>query len=1407
MEISKKIAVIGIACRFPCAENKDEFLDILRNGTDCISRGKSEEEGFVRAYGKINNENSFDESLFSFGSSALKTADPQVRFLIELCYQAMRDGGIRVSDNNDIGLFAGADYFSYVWKGVHYKGNSIDPESYAAKTFLDGSLASRAAFHLNLAGPNLTVKGACATSLAAIHLAAKSIANGECSMALAGGVNLSWTDGYYPAESALSPSGVVRPFSEDADGFVPGDGGGIVILKDYEQSIRDKNHIYSVILGSALGGDGNNKIGFTAPSVEGERKTILKAWQSAGITADDVDYIETHGTATRLGDEIEAEALGQLSEERTRPLIIGSVKSNVGHLNIAAGVAGFIKTALMLDNNCIFPTINCTCPSECLEEYGLVLAQKFEKYSRESFCAGVSSFGIGGVNCHIVMKRHIKENISDEPQGALILPFSAASRTAIDKTVKMYSEYISNFSERDVLNSVYTLQNGISDEKYRKIYVVNEFDIEKLKYTLSKREIAVECIDDGRKKIFMFPGNNRYQWKSVLRLYNTDSIIKKYLDEAFSTVETETGESFYSMFDSDELPEFHRNMLGLCFGYAAAKMLIDTTGRPDAVLGYSMGEYTAACIAGSITFAQAVRINYERLKLFADVPEGRILSVAAEEKDIERFLENDTWVSADNTTERLLVSGTESGISRLKASLDNAEIYSTELPLNRAGHCPLVREAAGKLLKIISNETFSEPKIPFVSSMLGRFVRKGEITKPSYWADHMMSKVNFNSAISELCRRYNCNAVEVGFGEQLVNFFNNHLSHGDNTAFSLITNRFPDPVRAYYYGIGSMWAHGFKVNWKKVCGDFGSLIPLPPYPFERTEVDDCYASLAKSDNNSENVLVVDGYSESACELTKMLAGSGSVVTAVMPDASKVHDNICKLEDKLKKVCSEVDSNSSVKTIWEYDGLTERFDRLCVSACAEYFGKYIDKSMIGEKFTEEELSVLTCVNENYRIYFRLMLDILEKADIIEHKGKNVTFLKQLDSVSSIEMERNNCFGETACFEEYTDFFCDCMKELPRVLNGEILGKSLIYPDGSHSRLFDIAEKVPETSRVRLSVEMLSAAAAEIYAGANRKIRIFEGGGGTGMLTHSLMKALDRKNIEYEYWFTDIGHSFIGKLKEECEMTGRTNVVFRKADVSKPFHKQGIPKGYFDMIVSCNVIQATSNMEKTLVNISSLLVHNGLACFVQTIDGHDLTQMLFGLNPEWWNFAADPLRGKYPVISCDEWRAMLGRSGFDNTFIYFGEENRRSDASVIISEKNDNTDEIIDGTDVIYVDSYSYNSIKVLKEKYFQSRLVIPSYIRFDDEHEVIQSRCSDLRNDIDRQLELMIKKLFAIEISSVQQSFYEIDIDSLSALMICSKVKKCFNIPFTMRELSGCVCIADLSDKINEMINERKSNND
>lgn len=1406
----KKIAIIGIACRFPEAENKEEFLNVLRNGTDCISRGESAEEGFVRAYGRIRDENAFDETLFSFGASALRSADPQVRLLIELCYQAMSDGGVRVADDNNIGLFAGADYFSYVWKGVRYRDNSIDPESYAAKTFLDGSLASRASFHLDLAGPNLTVKGACATSLAAIHLAAKSIIDGECSMALAGGVNLSWTDGYYPAESALSPSGIVRPFSENADGFVPGDGGGIVLLKDYDASIRDKNHIYAVILGSALGGDGNKKIGFTAPSVEGERKTILKAWETAAITAEDINYVEAHGTATMLGDEIEAEALGQAAAGRSKPLLIGSAKSNLGHLNIAAGVAGFIKTSLMLDNNCIFPTINCTAPAGFLSENGLALAQSLVSRSSKQFCAGVSSFGIGGVNCHIVMERHQDDRKTSEPCGAIVIPFSAASRTALDRMVCDYSAHIgalaceSDDSVRDkLLNSVYTLQNGRADERYRKIYVAPECSVDKLQHAFSRREVLVDCGVEGKKKVFLFPGNNRYQWKSVLKLYNTDPVLKKYLDEAFRTVEDEIGESFFDMFGSDELPELHKNMLGLCFGYAVAKMLIEISGMPDVVLGYSMGEYTAACIAGSMTFAQAVRINYERLKLFAEVPESRILSVAASSDELTPFLGADTWISADNTTGRLLISGTQEGITRLKPQLDAAGIYSTELPLNRAGHCPLVRDAAEKLEQIIKDETFCEPEIPYISSMLGRPVRKGELTKPSYWSAHMVHEVNFNSAVAELCKRYRCDAVEVGFGEQLVNFFNNHSARGDNSAFSLITNRFPDPVNAYYYGIGSMWAHGFRVNWKKVYGDFAGFTALPPYPFERTNIKDNYA--VSAGNNAESVLVIDGYSESMSELTRALAVSGSRVTAVMPDTSPVHRRISELDETLRRVCFEVDSRSSIKTIWEYDGLIERYDRICLSACADYFGRYIGSTVpIGQMVTVERLAAIAGVSEKYLRYFELMLDILKNAGVAEYDDECVTFNRNFYDIAPLESERNNSLGGSELFDDYIVFFCDCMKELPGVLNGEINGKSLIYPDGSHSRLFEIAAKVPETSRVRLSAEMLSVSAAEIFENSKRTVRIFEGGGGTGMLTLSLMKELDKKNIKYEYWFTDIGHSFIGRLKEECELSGRKNVVFRKVDISKPFRKQGIPEKYFDMIVSCNVIQATSNMERTLQNISSLLSSNGLACFVQTTDGHDLTQMLFGLNPEWWNFASDPLRGKYPVISCEEWRSLLARNGFENVFIYSGESVRISDSAVIIAETGECAEESMDITDLIFTDSYSPQSINALRERYLNSRIIVPSYITSDDEYISEQIHCPDLRNDIDRQLELMIKKLFAIDISSVEQSFYELDIDSLSALMICSKIKKYFNIPFTMRELSGCACVAELSDKISEMINnERK----
>lgn len=453
----KLIAVVGMAGRFPKADSASEFWENLLEGRDCITRQMpivTEEEGYscVQAYGKMEGIYEFDHTFFDIGSADADLMEPQERLLLECAYHALEDAGyVGSTQKRKVGIICGAQENEYYLKNRFEQKNNNRLMIENQKFLNSGvSLAGRIAFKLNLTGPCMIVNTACSTSLTAVHLAADMIQSGQADMMLAGGANVSiQQENYVHMEGMSSKDGVVRPFDAHSSGFVPGSGLGLVVLKSYEQAVKDKDNIYAVILGGAVGNDGNRKIGYTAPSVQGECEVIQEALEKAGLTENEVDYIETHGTATVLGDCVEIRALKKVFEsaDSAKRIPIGSLKGNYGHLNSAAGIAGFMKAAMMIEHQVIPPSIHCQEENEELKECDTFYVNRSVQSGKKQTPirhVGVSSFGIGGMNTHMILGKPQKTLQKSRKRGAELLVYSAKRPDSLEA----YREKLIPFAEK-----------------------------------------------------------------------------------------------------------------------------------------------------------------------------------------------------------------------------------------------------------------------------------------------------------------------------------------------------------------------------------------------------------------------------------------------------------------------------------------------------------------------------------------------------------------------------------------------------------------------------------------------------------------------------------------------------------------------------------------------------------------------------------------------------------------------------------------------------------------------------------------------------------------------------------------------------------------------------------------------
>ena len=522
------IAVIGLACRFPGAENQNEFWENLCAGRDCITRDdklSSADGTYIGAYGKIRDKYLFADKFFNIPKEQAAMTDPQQRIFTETVYEALLDAGCEETEGKT-GIFAGSDEFGYVWSRICRNG--YDRSEYIKRSsMLHGSFVSKISYRFNFTGVSMTLCSACATSSAAVHFAANALLNYECDICIAGGVSVAEDDeGYSVFKNTLSTDGYTRAFDMNATGFVPGNGSGAVVLKRLEDAVADRNRIYAVIRGSAINNDGNEKAGYTSPSYKGQSEAIRSAYEISGVDTGKVDYVECHGTGTVLGDALELKAIGDVLSGN-RQCRVGSVKSNIGHTGAASGIASFIKAVLMIYHKKFVPTLYCDTPNEALSEQHLTPSDKYRNWNSETRIAGINSFGIGGTNCHIIIEGYDEERRT-ETSGCGVFLLSGDSPDDLEWNYKLLEKYFGTEEKTNVADAAYTLLKGRKKKRFRFAAVVNhdritmtsgvtdteETEVEKVIFSLPDRAE----IPDELRKMMSAEGKNISGYEELLKL-------------------------------------------------------------------------------------------------------------------------------------------------------------------------------------------------------------------------------------------------------------------------------------------------------------------------------------------------------------------------------------------------------------------------------------------------------------------------------------------------------------------------------------------------------------------------------------------------------------------------------------------------------------------------------------------------------------------------------------------------------------------------------------------------------------------------------------------------------------------------------------------------------------------------
>ncbi|HTR42238.1 MAG TPA: SDR family NAD(P)-dependent oxidoreductase [Pseudomonadales bacterium] len=891
------VAIIGMACRFPGARNLEEFWANLIGGIESITRFSDQElmeagisaatlarPDYVKAAPVLDDPGLFDAAFFGFSPAEAAAMDPQHRLLLELSYTALEDAGCDTKRyRGRTGVFAGSAMNTY------FMNRGLDArfaEDYIPTLIVNDKdfLATRLSYKLGLSGPSMTVQTACSTSLVAIHLARQSLLSGEVDMAMAGtvSVRVPHRAGYfYDGGGIVSPDGHVRAFDAGANGTVFGSGGGVIVMKRLEDALAEGDQIYAVIRGSAVNNDGSAKVGYTAPSVDGQADVIVEALANADVDVESIAYVEAHGSGTPVGDPIEVFALTKAFRNFTQRngfCAIGSVKTNVGHLDAAAGMAGIIKTAMALKHRRIPPTLHFTKPNPEINFpttpfYVNTQAMEWDR-GNEPRRAGVMSTGMGGTNAHAILEEAPAAAPRKETGKPQVIILSAKTPSALDAM----SGNLENFlgmtdSGRSLADVAHTLQTGRQQFSYRRFAVSHS--AEGAAAAFKKQEAQKQVLKQGsasRPVVFLLPGVGDHYLGMGHGLYENFDVFRQEMDRCARILQpllnvdireimfppghstkksTEArGIDMKRMLGrgTDTMPDPAAQKLdqtiycqpALFFlEYALARLWMHWGIRPERIIGHSLGEYVAACLAEVFSLEDALKLVATRAKLANELPQGSMLAVMLPEKELLPMLDGQLSISLINSPNLCVVSGPVSKVSDFQSQLTEQEVVFRPVRNAHAFHSRMLDPIVDPFVQEIKRVRLNAPRIPFTSNITGTWITNKQASDPSYWADQARYTARFSNALEQLWKIPECLPLEIGPGRTLGVLAMQHPARNaveGPQVLSSLRHDYENESDPHFIlnSVGKLWVAGIGIDWEKFDSRPDQRkISLPTYPFER----------------------------------------------------------------------------------------------------------------------------------------------------------------------------------------------------------------------------------------------------------------------------------------------------------------------------------------------------------------------------------------------------------------------------------------------------------------------------------------------------------------------------------------------------------------------------------------------
>lgn len=1268
------VAIIAVGCRFPGAESPAAYWHLLAAGVDAIEPVPADRGWDPRAThphirakegGFVPHLHDFDAEFFGISPREAQSLDPQQRLLLEVVWETVERSGTTASAlrGSRTGVFMGLCSNDFQHLLVRRGLAAVD--AYLSSGTCHSTASGRLSYWLGLKGPSIAIDTACSSSLVALHLARASIQAGECDQAFVGGVNRiiePYVHANFTQAGMLSPDGRCKAFSAEADGFVRAEGCGVVMLKRLDHAQRDGDRVLALVSGSACNQDGRSA-GLTVPNGPAQAELIRAAIADAGLLAEDVDYIEAHGTGTRLGDPIEMESLGQVFAGRREdePVLVGSVKANIGHLEAAAGVAGVIKVVLAFEAEQLPMQLHFGRPSEEIDWARLPVrvVDSPRAWARgvRPRIAGVSSFGFSGTNAHVVLTEPpvLPRSAAQPPVPALMLPVSARTASALERLGDAYVERLRAMGDADVeaARAFCAAAASRRDALPHRIIAIGRSPAE-LAASLQRAVPTAGRAKPLPRVAFLFSGQGEQFPAMAGALAAADAEFDAMLRATCALAAGSCEQDLYTLLLSDKqgllADTRYLQPALLALQLALVRRFAQLGVAPVACLGHSVGEVAALATAGVITDADAMRLACLRGELMsARMAPGGMVAVLDSGERMAQWLALDPALelAAHNAPGCYVVAGPLSAIDALLAGLRAAGQAHVHMPAGHAFHTSAVDVIRDALLTACEDCVLRPPRLAFISTH--RAARVHAIDA-QYLADQARSPVRFEDAVRALGAEAVDLCLEIGPGSTLTGLLRRTLPH--LPCFPSSTGIGSPDKLPFFSALAQLWVSGTEVDWAQWYGSRGPVLDLPAHPFERRRHWPAAAAApgtvsAEPMGDFDDCLARAGIVSATVEQRRLLrrfhaALSGSTL---MPD-----DVLHALEWQPQSclalpACHDVPpapEPSQGPILEQY----QRYEAALEELAAAHVLELLRSAGLGDEAWSFEAicSRLSCIPKLRPLLAR-MLQIVVEAKLATCEGAKWSLNRTALQSPPLDEKVGQFVTEFGRRVEFR-LLERCGRALGDVIAGSCNPVHVLFPDGSFDDAAELYCNGPVLNALNRSLaDWLSGYAGRLSAGSG--LRVLEVGAGTGGTTKQLWPAL--ADAEGEYWFTDVGPAFVASARQAfVEAPGMNYTVY---DVERP-PEHPVAGGRCDVVVAANVLHATADIARSIRNVARELKPGGWLALVEGTQRQAWVDLTFGLTDGWWAFRGDPERTDYPLLGADQWTDLLQRHGFDRVQVVSG-----------------------------------------------------------------------------------------------------------------------------------------------------------